>query len=279
MNQTHHRASRRRSFGAQAARRDGFTFIEMLVVVGIIVTLVSILMPWVASSREAARRAVCQSNLHQIYVALGVYFNDFKSLPDQPTDPLSPSLTALMVAELPGSRRRPVGLGLLYPVHISDARIFYCPSSNVRPRDAMKAWDDIEIHGDHGAGDGWGADQGPGKGKGKGWTVLIPLAVSSYVYRGLYAMTGFENPLNKTAFPAGSGTGMVMDDNTGDLKRIWGTQATANWDFYKHKREGGNVVYGDGSVRWTPDPLRLTYVPATALNDPTQYTRIWNWID
>ena len=44
----------------------GFSLIELLVVVAIIAVLAALLLPSLRAAREAARRAVCLSNLHQI---------------------------------------------------------------------------------------------------------------------------------------------------------------------------------------------------------------------
>jgi prepilin-type N-terminal cleavage/methylation domain-containing protein len=48
---------------------SAFTLIEMLVVITIIALLIALLLPAMAGAREASRRAVCASNLHQIGVA------------------------------------------------------------------------------------------------------------------------------------------------------------------------------------------------------------------
>ncbi len=54
----------------------GFTLIELLVVVSIIALLVAILVPALSEAREAAQNVVCQSNLHQIAIASGMYIDD-----------------------------------------------------------------------------------------------------------------------------------------------------------------------------------------------------------
>lgn len=55
-----------------------FTLIELLLVIAIIATLVSLLLPSLAQARVAARNVVCQSNLRQLGIAIQSYLDEQK---------------------------------------------------------------------------------------------------------------------------------------------------------------------------------------------------------
>lgn len=93
-------------------RGSGFTLLEVLTVIAVIATLAAILFPVFAQAREAARRTVCRTNLHQIGIALRLYARDFDDrLPPREQD-LRPLVTP----------------------YVSDLTIFRCPSDRNEPR-------------------------------------------------------------------------------------------------------------------------------------------------
>jgi prepilin-type N-terminal cleavage/methylation domain-containing protein len=58
---------------SRSAGRRAFTLVELLVVIGIIAILIAVLMPVLARARAAGNRAVCLSNVRQLYTGILMY--------------------------------------------------------------------------------------------------------------------------------------------------------------------------------------------------------------
>lgn len=59
-----------------STKRDGFTLIELGIVIAITAILAALILPALASAKERSRRTACKSNQHQFYLACAMYADD-----------------------------------------------------------------------------------------------------------------------------------------------------------------------------------------------------------
>jgi len=112
------RANRRRGIrpGAPSAR-SGFSLIELVVVLALMIILTTMMWGFGSESRQHAAQRACRQNLEKIYVALQNYANDFSGR--------LPANTNAQTSEEP--------LSLLVPRYTVDTSIFICPGGKDSP--------------------------------------------------------------------------------------------------------------------------------------------------
>jgi prepilin-type N-terminal cleavage/methylation domain-containing protein len=128
----------------------GFTLIELMVVIAILATLASLLLPALGKAKESANRASCHNNLRSIGTALNLYesvpaYNCFPC--DATGDPMK-------------------SLNILYRDYFGDSRVFSCashPTADVLTRNLAPASKNSALANLTGAMSGYGYDPGYGK--------------------------------------------------------------------------------------------------------------------
>jgi general secretion pathway protein G len=112
--------------------KRGFTLIEILVVVGIIVLLAAILFPAFQSAREKGRSAACQSNLKQLGAAMAMYIQDYDRYPHavDPADKYAPDIWKNQaIAAGFDLQAIPMLADVMQP-YIQNANVWRCPSDS-----------------------------------------------------------------------------------------------------------------------------------------------------
>ncbi len=107
---------------------QGFTMVEMLVVIGIIAVLVAIIFPVYTTAREKARQARCRTNLMQLVTQLKAYRTDYGMYPAAWNKDETPWLRVGVWYDHTLSPPRYMGgFSSLYPDYIQDKNMLICP--------------------------------------------------------------------------------------------------------------------------------------------------------
>lgn len=101
---------------------NGFTLVELLVVIGIIALLVGILLPVMSKVRSQANRTACQAQLRDIGAAFAMYMTESKGM--------LPAVNCVPSVQ-PPPNNAPSLVKLLQPYVKSATRVFRCPADRI----------------------------------------------------------------------------------------------------------------------------------------------------
>lgn len=244
----------------KAACRKGFTIVEMLVLVGIFLVLVSIFVPYVMSLRESRNRIACADNLRQINQALRGYVEENgRSYPRVVYDAerMPNGWTAFSGPDcddpfLDGATVKPndvtASLWLLVRTQHLDTAAFVCPSTSDR-RDLMTN------------------DQGVKVDVEKRGNFRSPTNLSYSYAQPFSAALGYRNDDSRR-----SDFALLADRNPGrangyDVTAVKATDsplALAKGNSRNHRGAGQNVLYASGAVEFVMTPFAGAWKDTTA---------------
>jgi prepilin-type processing-associated H-X9-DG protein/prepilin-type N-terminal cleavage/methylation domain-containing protein len=113
--------------------RRGLGLVELLLVLSILSLLAALLLPALARTQEAARRASCQNNLRQWGMVFKMYAGESRSGMWPPLQAYDPAHPALLAGISAGPR-----VSAVYPEYLPDPNLALCPSSMAAGNPALR---------------------------------------------------------------------------------------------------------------------------------------------
>jgi hypothetical protein len=221
---------------AVMGRRKAFTLLELLVVIGIIMVLVSILLPVFASIREQGRAVLCQSNLRQLgqgWVAFaaahdnrmpGCYFDYTNSDPEKRDWCMGANVGNRMLAPQSGTIFKYVG---------HNYSIYRCPSLDLAEA----------------------ASGGPGGGSNGRFDYSAFMYGSGCRIDRLPRTATFTDPTTSNTYQYAAP--LIVEEEPLHMNSSHQTESGhANTDNLAHIHNGGSYYYAtDNSVQWINEPM------------------------
>jgi prepilin-type N-terminal cleavage/methylation domain-containing protein/prepilin-type processing-associated H-X9-DG protein len=263
------RLSRNRHLRSGTTLRNGFSLVELLIVIGIIAALISILMPMLARARRSALQVQCMNNLRQLGIGVYVYTAQWKgALPwdgygegDRPVRPVGywddPSLWFNAAPQCAGDQAYSTAQeidaagGAPLP-HGGDRGILVCPMSN---NAAPGPKDDLITNG-YFMMWGWDTSAAPAK---------TPIQRKTFMCYGFNTQLdgGLEDrnvnhrvTIRITSIPDPASTALIVEKLM--MPREFSPpfsssvmQSEVSWREFSTRHDGGgSILFVDGHVAW-----------------------------
>ena len=273
------------------AKPNAFTLIELLVVIAIIAILAAMLLPALAAAKNKAKLATCQSNFHQISVAVMIYAGDSADYypiwldgASHPINQINQAQYTRYVVQTGSAPNTPVpqgvpsnndpgaawefqNLGFLYDAKlIGSGMVLYCPSFANAPGSVLTA----ETYS---TPTFMSTDNGISSG--------VPRVRSSVDFNPHADTTTNKRLFAKSsdAGRAGAGHKLFAMDYIGGGSIGGTTPAGYNpYNFAHYPSKGWDVLFTDGSVKLCKSPEAYQLVVAPGYNPdsatPAQYEPI-----